>query len=181
MKRSDMILRAQRILRNKSVQFSVAILFGLGVVVYVYVGYTANVLDDIATIEQANDPGKIGSVRKRIARLKKEKATQAEELERLKVQHKELTRYAADSDAEAIREIIAACSRSGVNLLHFSELKGSRVKIQVAGSYIDILAMMEKMGKLPFDLALESYSVKLGNGMPVAEFLLHVRLLRGAL
>jgi hypothetical protein len=181
MKRQEIKQRTMKLLRSKSTQFVAAVAFGLSAVGYVYFNYTAGTIEAMQKIKTANDPQKVTQLRKRIAALKKEKKEQASRLEAQEARHRELAAQTISSDAEALRKVIAVCDRHGLNVLKFSVGKQQKVAIKVAGSYTGLLSAMEALGKMRLDITLDSYSVALGNNVPVADLALTVKLLRGVL
>ena len=181
MKRHEILQRTKKLLRSKSTQFAAAVAFGLSAVGYVYLTYTAGTIETMQTIKAANDPQKVTRLRTQIAALKKEKTEQAARLEEMEARHRELVAQTISSDAEAVRKIIALCNRHGLNVLKFSQGKEQKVVLRVAGGYTSLLGAMEALGRMRLNVALESYAVTLGNNVPVADLVLTVKLIQGAL
>jgi hypothetical protein len=181
MKRREILQRTKKLLRSKTTQFVAAFAFGLFAVGYVYFVYTAGTIEATRKIEAANDPQKVAELKKRIAALKKEKKDQALRLKEKESRHRELTAQTINSDAEALRKILAVCNRHRLNVLKFSALKKQQITLRVAGGYTQLLGTMEALGRMRLDVALVSYTVTLGNNVPVADLVLTVKLLKGAL
>jgi hypothetical protein len=181
MKRHEILHRTKKVLRSKTTQFGAAVAFGLSAVGYVYLTYTAGTIETMRQIEAANDPQKVTRLRTQIAELKKKKKEQATRLGEKEARHRELAAETITSDAEAVRKIISVCNRHGLNVLKFSAGKEQQVALRVAGGYTKLLKTIEALGKLRLDVALENYTVTLGNNVPIADLVLTVKLMRGAL